>query len=319
MFVLGLGGSGHDFSACLCNENKILGYIEDERITRIKHSFLLGNEEKKKKMSAARCLLNMYGIHCSQLASVVVNDLLSELYYKEYFPDDKITTISHHLAHAASAFYPSSYNEAAILVIDGAGALQATGEYETISFWYGKGNKITRLMTHTGKVVSYGIYRDISMPCTDSIGGFYRAVTHLLGFGLFDEGKTMGLSSYGTDRYWNHFKRWFDVSSDGHFYFGDQSFNELVNLANELKTFQDKADFAYATQKVTNIAVVSAAKAIKRYTDCRRLCMAGGVMLNSVSNYKVYKTNLFSDIFIQPAAGDAGTAIGAAMYYMRQQ
>ena len=314
MYILGLGGSGHDFSDCLCNDTGILGYIEDERITRIKHSFILGNEKKISEMSSVWYLLNQYNLGISDISRIYTNDLLNAVFYRNHISDCEIQKIRHHLAHAASTYYPSEFQESAILVVDGAGGEWKNEQCETISFWYGKDKRIQNVKTFGGKAVSFNTYFDLSMPFTNSIGGFYRVVTNLLGFGLFDEGKIMGLASYGTDRYWPLFLPLFDISDEGAFVFNEESFRKLINISYSVKTFQDKADFAFSAQKVTSIAVVSAAKALKKITNCNNVCIAGGVALNSVANYAIYTNNIYKNFFIQPASGDAGTAIGAALY-----
>lgn len=314
MYVLGLGGSGHDFSACLCDDTSILGYIEDERITRIKHSFILGNENKINEMNSVWYLLKQFDLGLSDISRIYTNDLLDERFYKNFIADNSIKKIRHHLSHAASAYYPSEFQDSAILIIDGAGGEWENENCETISFWYGKDKSIQNIRTFGGKVVSFDTFIDISMPFTNSAGGFYRVVTNLLGFGLFDEGKIMGLASYGTDKYWSSFSPLFDVSNEGAFLFGEESFKKLINLSYSVKSFQDKADFAFSAQKVINIAVTSAAQALKKLTNCNNVCIAGGVALNSVANYSIYKNDIYKNYFIQPASGDAGTAIGAALY-----
>lgn len=314
MYVLGLGGSGHDFSACICNEYGILGYIEDERITRIKHSFYLGNQKKISNMSSVWYLLKFLGLSLSDINKIYANLLLLDIFYKEYIKEESIKKIGHHLAHASSAFYPSEFEESAILVIDGAGGTYDGVNSETLSFWYGKGDEIYNVNTFGGKVLSFDIYRDYSMPFTNSLGGLYRVVTNLLGFGLFDEGKTMGLASYGTEKFWPFFKELFDISSEGAFLMGSDSLKKIIEKSLDLHSFQDKADFAYAAQKVTNLSVIKISQILKNKVGCNNICLAGGVALNSVANYALYKQNIFKNYFIQPSAGDAGTALGSALY-----
>jgi carbamoyltransferase len=314
MYILGLGGSGHDFSACICNEYNILGYIEDERITRKKHSFYRGNMNTISKMSSAFYLCEKIGIELEDIDYVIVNNILLNDFYSKYFDKNNVISINHHLAHAFSAFYPSEYEEAAILIIDGAGDMIEDNIYETISFWRGNSEGIHNINTFLGKVVSTNIYNDACIPVENSIGGFYRVITKLLGFGLFDEGKTMGLASYGNDKYYDVMKSLISINKDGSFIISSNSYKEIINLSRNIITFQEKADFAFAAQKITNEAVLNAAIALKKISGCNNLCIAGGVALNSVANYEIYKNGLFKNIFIQPAAGDSGTAIGAALY-----
>jgi len=316
MFILGLGGSGHDFSACICDEHNVLGYVEDERITRLKNSFLLHNRSKISEMNSVFYLCDKLQIDIKDIKHVVINNILEKIFYSNFFSDHDIISINHHLAHACSAFYPSGFDEAAILVVDGAGDKLDDGTSETISFWYGDRSGLQNLLTFSGKQISENIYNDTIMPFENSIGGFYRAVTNLLGFGLFDEGKVMGLASYGNDRFCKSMRNLVSLEENGAFVVTCKGYENLVLMSEDLSSFQDKADFAFAAQTITNDAVLNAAVALKNVTGCKHICISGGVALNSVANYKIYKKNIYEDFFIQPASGDAGTAIGAALYGM---
>jgi carbamoyltransferase len=314
MYILGLGGSGHDFSACVCDNDKILGFIEDERITRIKHSFFLGNDKKISEMSSVFYLCNMLGIELSEFELVIANNIIKEEFYNQYIPHDKVIKINHHLSHASSAYFPSEFKSSAILIIDGAGDSYEEGLSETVSLWYGEDKRIINLLTHKGRVVPYEVYTDFSLPFENSIGGMYRVVTNLIGFGLFDEGKTMGIASYGSDKYYKQMRNLVDYDENGMFLMPIESYKKLIEMGSRLNTFQDKADFSYAAQKITNESVVNAAKTVKKLTGSENICIAGGVALNSVANYAIYKSKLFKHFFIQPAAGDDGTSIGASLY-----
>ena len=314
MYILGLGGSGHDFSACVCDDEKILGFIEDERLTRLKHSFFLGNDKKISEMRSVFYLCDMLGIELSEFKLVIANNIIKEEFYNQYFSHDKVLKINHHLSHASSTYYPSEFSSSAVLIIDGAGDAYQDGLSETMSLWYGENKKIENILTHKGKMIPYEVYTDFSMPYENSIGGMYRVVTNLIGFGLFDEGKTMGLASYGTDKYCNRMKNLVDYDEEGMFLMPVESYKKLIEMGSQLDTFQDKADFAYAAQKITNESVVNAARAVKKQTGSANICIAGGVALNSVANYFIYKSGLFKHFFIQPAAGDDGTSIGTALF-----
>lgn len=314
MFILGLGGSGHDFSACICNDKQVIGYIEDERITRLKHSFFLGNENTISKMSSVFYLCDKFGISLSDIKIIVKNNLLMDIFYSKFIPERNIFSIGHHYAHACSAYYPSEFSESAILVVDGAGDPFDEDHSETISFWYGNGDYIENLYTHTGKVLSKDIYIDYSMPYENSIGGLYRVVTKLIGFGLFDEGKTMGLAPYGTDRYYKKMRSLVEFVDNGSVNISSGSYKHIIEMGKKIHSFQEKADFAFAVQKITNEAIIHAASFLKSITGSNNICIAGGVALNSAANYQLYKKYLFKNYFVQPASGDSGTSIGAALY-----
>lgn len=311
MVYLGLGGSAHDFSTCLCENGKILAYIEEDRISRKKHSFYLYEHEIK--MRGIDYFEERMGISRASISHVIANNILLKSFYEPEFSDN-VFLINHHLSHAYSAFYPSEFDNAAILIMDGAGDFVSSSAAETTSFWVGEKNKIDHVQTICGECISKDIFCDLITPLQNSIGGFYRAITSLLGFGLFGEGKVMGLASYGDDKLYTQLRNLVDFGDDGEFFCNNSSYEQIISLASTIHSFENKARLAYALQAITEEAVLNSAKAIKRITGCHNLCIAGGVGLNSVANYKLYKSGLFEKIFIQPAAGDNGTAIGAALY-----
>jgi len=255
-----------------------------------------------------------YGLHIDDFTNIVANNILIRRYYKDYIDPDSITFINHHLAHALSAYYPSGFDESAVLVMDGAGDFISDSHAETTSFWCGDGTDIYKITTHYGECISREVYYDITIPLQNSIGGFYRVITNLLEFGLFGEGKVMGLASYGNERMYKILRKLVDYGIDGEFYCSNDSYKKIIEISSSLKTFKERANLAYALQTITEEAVINAATALKRMTKSKNLCLAGGLMLNSVANYKLYKRGLFDNIFIQPAAGDNGTSIGAAYY-----
>jgi carbamoyltransferase len=229
-----------------------------------------------------------------------------------YFPE-------HHLSHAASAYYPSGFEHALILTVDG------VGEYTTTSICKGEGNSITRLKT-------------IDFP--DSLGLFYAAFTYYLGFRVNSgEYKLMGLSSYGDsssaqfreyyDKITNHL---IDIREDGSFHMHQSFFRfrtglRMTNNRQWKKLFgfprrnhnepieKHHQDLALAAQKVTEEILLKMVKEGQRLTQARKLCLAGGVALNCVANGKLLQSGLFDQIYVQPAAGDAGGAVGAALAF----
>ena len=220
----------------------------------------------------------------------------------------------HHLSHAASAFFPSPFDEAAILCLDG------VGEWATTSAWIGKNKEIAPLW-------------EINFP--HSVGLLYSAFTYYCGFKVNSgEYKLMGLAPYGEAKYVSIIKdNLIDIKKDGTFklnmsYFKfhrglrmtSKKFNVLFGYPprkKESEILQFHMDLAASIQKVTEEIVLSLANTIRKETGQKNLCLAGGVALNCVANGKLIEKNIFDEIWIQPASGDAGTAVGAALlaYY----
>ena len=216
----------------------------------------------------------------------------------------------HHESHAASAFYPSPFEEAAILTVDG------VGEWATCSMGIGRGNEITLL-------------KELRFP--DSLGLLYSAFTYYVGFRVNSgEYKVMGLAPYGEPKYVALIKeKLLELRDDGsvrmnHDYFGyaqglrmtNSAFEKLFGgPAREPETLltQKEMDLARSIQVITEEAMVKMARHLRRETGMSRLCMAGGVALNCVANAAILRDGAFDDIWIQPAAGDAGGAVGIAL------
>ncbi|WP_419777627.1 carbamoyltransferase family protein [Malaciobacter marinus] len=226
----------------------------------------------------------------------------------------KIMFGEHHQSHASSAFYPSPFEESAILTIDG------VGEWTTTSLAYGKGNKIEFL-------------EEINFP--HSLGLLYSAFTYYIGFKVNSgEYKVMGLAPYGKPIYSKLIKEYLiDIKDDGSFkidmsYFNfatgftmtNNKFNKLFGYSprkRESELTQKDMDLAASIQDVTEEIILKLAKYIKSITGSKNLCLAGGVALNCVANGKLLKKNIFDNIWIQPAAGDSGGSLGGAyaVYY----
>ncbi len=235
----------------------------------------------------------------------IQNDLGENL---SEFP--KLLFSEHHLSHAAAAFYPSPFEESAVLCMDG------VGEWATTSAWIGKGNKISPLW-------------EISFP--HSLGLLYSAFTYYCGFKVNSgEYKLMGLAPYGEPKYVDKIKtNLIDIKEDGTFnldmsYFKfhrgfrmtSRKFHELFEeqpRKAETKLSQFHMDLSASIQSVTEEIVIKLAKTIRKETGLKTLCLAGGVALNCVANGKLIKEKIYDDIWIQPASGDAGSALGAAL------
>lgn len=314
MRVLGLGGSNHDFSTCIVQDGEVLNMIEDERITRKKYGAGLG-VSLAKGYSRTYCLQQLQ-LSIEDIDLIVGNDILSKVMYQRI--GKPVTLINHHLAHAASAFYPSDFEESAILVVDAVGSKEiADGKplYESVTYAYGTNRDICSLEKVNG------INLDGTDYIENSLGIFYAIITDVIGFGEHEEGKTMGLAPYGTEKYYSELKKHVRLTGNGKVEMKAEDIWNLLEykvfitqIKNEKDQFQAKADFAYAAQQILEEAILYLAEHLYQLTKCKNLCIAGGVGLNSVANYKLYKKGLFKNIFIQPAAGDNGTSIGSALY-----
>lgn len=353
MIILGISGLYHDSAACIIKNGEIIAAAQEERFTRKKHDssfpknaieFCLTYAGKsiddldaivfydKPLLKFERLLETYYEFSPKGLLSFIkaIPVWLKEKMFlkkmlkdglKEIQPYDKkkmkMLFPEHHLSHAASAFYCSPYQKAAILTLDG------VGEWATTSISMGEGSKITML-------------KEIQFP--HSIGLLYSAFTYFLGFKVNSgEYKLMGLAPYGnkgSERV-EKFKQTIyseliTLNEDGSIWLNQKYFNYAVGLRmakdkewerifgfprrdSETTFEQHHADLGLAIQLVTEEIIIKMAKHVKQITNADYLCMAGGVALNCVANGKLQKENIFKDIFIQPAAGDAGGALGAAL------
>ena len=207
----------------------------------------------------------------------------------------KLVVINHHLAHAYSVFYSSGFESAAVLIVDGRGS-----EKETQSLFLATQEKIE--LIESTRVIGIGL--------------LYAAVTQAIGFGLLQEGKTMGLAPYGAavNKQIFHFPRLFEgVKTDYSSVCVEDSY-EMGAPHAPIVTFEDKARAAFEVQEETEAALLHLAEHAFNRTGADHLCISGGVALNSVANYKVLRPGIFKDIFINPAASDTGIPLGAALY-----
>lgn len=351
--VLGISAFYHDSAAALVIGGRIIAAAQEERFTRDKHTPDFPVQAVKYCLEEAgleiddldaivfydkpllkfeRLLQTYYSFSPKGLVSflkaipVWINE---KMFLKKMIHDGlkevgiydkknvKMLFPEHHLSHAASAFYPSSFPESAILTIDG------VGEWCTASIGLGKGEKIELL-------------REMEFP--HSVGLLYSAFTYYLGFTVNSgEYKLMGLAPYGNehaDQTREFIKKikseLVDIKEDGSIwlnqkYFNyatglrmvhDQKWKELFGVARregESELEQVHCNLAIAIQKVTEEIVILMAKEAKRQTNSDYLCMAGGVALNCVANGKLLEENIFKEIYIQAASGDAGGALGAAL------
>lgn len=350
MYILGIAGQGHDAAAALIKDGLLIAAAEEERFTRIKHIGIdkAGGLPYK---SISFCL-QAAGIQPKQVDYVVYyhnkilkftrflvfrmkrifRDPLATVYYglgdaasfrsmvktstliKKEFPSSDYHEVYHHLSHAASSFFLSPFNKAALLVIDASGELTAT------SMGYGEENRIQ-------------LIREVSFP--HSLGMLYGSVTHYLGFEPnSDEYKVMGLAAFGKPRFYEEFTDIVRMKDDGSYEINLEYFSPGFRGPNYLgekfiRAFgpprrkeepvtQHHADIAASLQKCLEETVFHLANHLYELTGQENLCLAGGVALNCSMNGKLKERTPFKHIFIQPAAGDPGTAIGAAYYLYHQ-
>ncbi|SDN48897.1 carbamoyltransferase [Fictibacillus solisalsi] len=316
MKILGLGGSGHNFSACIVEDGRLVYAIEEERLNRVKYALFPPDASKVKlaRNYAAKYCLKQAGYTMSDIDYVATNDIIDPRYISKY--QYKLQTYNHHLTHASSVFFTSPFTEAAIMVIDGSGSEIGNTQYETISFFYAEGNKLNKFFIHKGNKSKENVYEFLP---NNSLGGFYRAVTEAIGFHFLEDGKTMGLSSYGSDRYIDDFHRFYTYSPHHGFLQSDQDIQDLkMFILDELSlsknSFKTKADFARAVQYHIEELLIQLAFSIYEKTKSKHLCISGGVALNSVANSRILKETPFEKVYIFPASADSGCAIGSALY-----
>lgn len=340
MKILGISAYYHDSAAALVIDGNIVAAAQEERFSRKKH-------DHRFPINAVKYCLNEAGIDSSKLDYVAFYDkpflkferlletyltyapigiqsfikamplwIKEKLWMKELIKNEigferKVLFPEHHESHAASAFFASPFQDAAFLTIDG------VGEWTTTSYGTGEGNKIN-------------LIADIKFP--HSIGLLYSAFTYYTGFKVNSgEYKVMGLAPYGEPKYVDTIlNELMDLKEDGSFKLNMKYFNFAAGLTMtngkfhklfgreprqpEGKLTQMDMDLARSVQDVTDEVMLRLARHIKKETNKDYLCLAGGVALNCVANGKVLRENIFKDIWIQPAAGDAGGALGAALF-----
>jgi carbamoyltransferase len=349
MKILGISAFYHDSAAAILVEGKIIAAAQEERFTRIKHdssypfnaiNFVLSEAKidlnkidkivfyEKPFLKFERILetyLAMAPKGFFQFIRAIPIWLKEKLFQKKmliellkkndqnFNNNEKIFFSEHHLSHAASAFYPSPYEKALILTADG------VGEWATTTIAIGNKNKIS-------------INKEIHFP--HSLGLLYSAFTYYIGFKVNSgEYKLMGLAPYGEPKYKDKILDCLiDVKEDGSFRLNQEYFNYTTGLTMTSKKFhnlfgedprnslkeeitQFHMDIAASIQCVTEEIMIKICKSIKEEFKVENLCLAGGVALNCVVNGKILEKKIFKNVWIQPAAGDAGGSLGAALAY----
>jgi carbamoyltransferase len=338
MLILGLSCFYHDAAACLLRDGVVVAAASEERFTRKK-------QDSRFPVSAIAYCLEEAGIEVTELDAVIFYDKpmlkfdrllrshiqtfpasfghfvrsmprwmgnqfrLPKLLKKKLGYTGPVLYSEHHLSHAASAFYTSGFNEAAVLTVDG------VGEWATATWGVGQGNELT-------------LKGEIRFP--HSLGLLYSAFTWYCGFKVNSaEYKLMGLAPYGQPRFVQEIRQLVHIAEDGsfhldmkHFEFakGQRMFNKAFEdcLGAPRRPLEDPEmsahykDVARSIQEITNECMVKMARDVLAKTGQKRLCLAGGVALNCVANGHILRESGAEEIYIQPAAGDAGSAMGAA-------
>ena len=238
-------------------------------------------------------------------------------------PNDRVLALTHHEQHAASAYYPSGFDESAVLVLDNFGERNKDNPNlrETVSIWHGRGRNLRHVRTIYSPAYQFANTPD---DCTvhHSPGNFYTDCTLYSGFKVLDGGKTMGLSPYGTPRLLDALLAHVRFRDDGMIDF-DRAYQRMLrdDLAARGNTFEAQADVAYAAQAVLERCFDYYCKLAHDLTGSTNLCLAGGMALNSVANGKILGRSPFHQLFVQPAAKDSGLCLGkalAAFYHFEQ-
>ena len=351
--ILGISAFYHDSATALIVDGKIISAAQEERFSRKKHdarypinavNFVLGHSNlklsqidyivffEKPFLKFERLLETYLAFAPKGFASFCMSMpiwLREKLFQKKFLFDklkqhdknfkdiNKIYFSEHHYSHAASAFYPSPFKDAIILTLDG------VGEWATTTVALGRDNEITML-------------REIHFP--HSIGMLYSAFTYYTGFKVNSgEYKVMGLAPYGEPKYKGIIlKELVDLKEDGSFKLNMKYFNYATGLTMTNEKFsnlfgekvrnpkkdlltQFHMDIASSIQSVTEEIIFKLTSSLSKEFKSNNLCLAGGVALNCVANGKILKNNIFKNIWIQPAAGDAGGSLGAALAFWYQE
>ncbi len=344
--ILGISAYYHDSAAALVSRGEIVAAAQEERFSRRKHDHEFPRNAVDYCLKEAAILaedldyvvfydkpllkfdrlLETYLAFAPAGANSFLSAMPLWLKTKLHLPREirnslngkftkRITFTRHHESHAASAFFPSPYDEAAILTLDG------VGEWDTASIGQGIGNRIELLKT-------------MSFP--HSLGLLYSAFTYFTGFKVNSgEYKLMGLAPYGKPRFTDAIREHLiDLKDDGSFAMDMQFFNYCQGLTMTASRFdalfeggprkpesaitQREMDIAASIQAVTEEIVLRMARTAREVTGMKHLCLAGGVALNCVANGKLLRAGIFDDIWIAPASGDAGGALGAALFVHHQ-
>ncbi len=322
--IMGLGGSIHDFAACLIHDKNILA-IEDERLTRIRYA---AHSKNPCHPSIHYCLENA-GMALQEIDLLVSNDDIAVP--ANMLGQCQTDVINHHMTHAYSAFYTSTFDKAAILVVDGAGgkryaSTDSSEERETTTYAVGDKNSVKVIKKIYGDLSGENPITKSQTIMSNSIGEFYRIVAETIELGwLVGPGKTMGLASYGAkakdDRFVDVMLSCIKFLGNGEFEIKTNGKEGLIDklylirqkyLAHEERYVIDAA-LAHSGQIVLEQLLSHALNYLASQVDTDNLCIIGGVGLNSIANGKITKLSRFKNIHVLFSPGDSGTAVGAAI------
>lgn len=313
--VLGLGGSNHDFSAAVVVDGRIECAIEDERLQRIKRGTTEWHATPAR--DAADYCLGALNLQIHDMDGVFCCDDLERP--QDWLDWSKVTMLNHHACHAAAAFFSSPHEESALLVVDGHGSvLEETRSglaVETISIGSAGPDALHLEALQTGiQRKTSSSWRYVTQ---NSIGWFYKIVTFALGFGGAGQGKAMGLAAYGRPRFVNELSDFVEIGPEGRF--GFDPYGGIWGwLTAQLDAADNpamvRADLAFAAQEIFVEAIVAAANEAHRRHPSPALCFGGGCALNTLANSRILGETPFAHVWVYPAAGDGGLAVGAAFY-----
>ena len=353
MYILGINSYHPDSSACILKDGKLITAVEEERFTRIKHfsgfpknsikhclkisniklqdvDFITINRDPKAnnlnrilyvlfQRPSLKLIINRFK---NRRKYQTIREILNKEFKNEQFQGE-IVNVEHHMAHLSSSFNVSPFDEACLISVDG------FGDFASTTWGYGENDNIK-------------IDKKIHFP--HSLGVFYQSLTQFLGFKNYgDEYKLMGLAPYGKPKYLNELRKILKIKPNGEFelnlkYFkfhksdfkytwdsgdvqmGDLYSDEMEKLFGPAKLKDDPLsnfhkDLAHSTQKLYEEAFINIANNLYKKYKSKNLCISGGCGMNSVANGKIKKLTKFKNVYIQPASGDAGGAIGSAFFF----
>ena len=322
----------HDRGACIIIDRKVVVSIANERLDRIKHSSSYMIPYESIDAVLKHCNITIDKVSCIGISGAgLESEKVKQFYKDELFLHYNCSNIpfffvSHHLAHACSAYYSSGLENSLIFVADGGGDY-IEGKQEAETLFYGNRGKIQPISVRYQDIVVrkmenpvnniYPFMPDHLKNHQISLARKYSQITHLLGFGFGEDGKTMGLASYGTS--------YFDYSEiDYHNLDFSLKYKDIIEEVNTKRILSgyshnmfigaERQNIAATIQKFIEKSLASLLKNFKMRYQCDNICLAGGVFLNCLANYRIIKETNYENIFILPAAGDDGQALGSAYY-----
>ncbi|HEV3380946.1 MAG TPA: carbamoyltransferase C-terminal domain-containing protein [Trebonia sp.] len=316
-YIVGFSDSVHDRSVCLFQGARPVVGVEEERLTRRRYAIDFQGADRTDPAVFAQLDLDAgssadnterlrplvdYCLGSAGIDSADVRLWIGNSLHSAFPFPDRAVFVNHHLAHAASAFYGSGAAEAAVLVADGYGDAVSSDSFEAVSLYHAKGGDVEFIQRVEG-------IRDGLHLC-NSAGILYRIATLLSGFGVMEEGKTMGLAAHGKPRHLEEILRHISFGADAVAIDNDAIWRAFRDR--NFPTLEERADVAASFQEALEQIMLQYARLARDLTGCDTLCMAGGVALNCVANQRIADSGLFSSVWVFPAAADNGISFGAA-------